>query len=102
MFLVSIALYNMLVFCCYSMRFYLYFRMNRKPSLTELMRRKSIPAAAPVLMSSAIERCISIEMCLRTENLYMDNENNMIAEKPGQIIQENTDASVLPGDVPSM
>ena len=76
--------------------------MNRKPSLTELMRRKSIPAAAPVLMSSTIEKCINIETCLRTEYLYMDHENNMIAEKPGQIIQENIDQSVFSGDVPSM
>ena len=76
--------------------------MNRKPSLTELMRRKSIPAAAPVLMSSTVETSVNIDTCLRTETLYMDNENNMIVEKPQQVIQEHFDLSVCSGDVPSM
>ncbi|CAB4033785.1 Hypothetical predicted protein [Paramuricea clavata] len=75
-------------------------RMNRKPSISELMRRKSIPAAAAVLMSSAIERFVNIDTCLRTETLYMDNENSMVAEIPEQIIQENTDQPVCSADVP--
>ena len=79
----------------------LHFRMNRKPSISELMRRKSIPAAAAVLMSSAIERC-NIDTCLRTETLYMDNENSMTAEIPEQIIQEDIDQPACSADVPSM
>lgn len=77
-----------------------HFRVNRKPSISELMRRKSIPAAAAVLMSSAIARNESIDTCLRTETLYMDNENNMMEEKTEPIVEEITDQS--DGDVPSM
>ncbi|XP_028417441.1 male-specific lethal 1-like 1 [Dendronephthya gigantea] len=75
-------------------------RMNRKPSLTELMRRKSIPAAAPVLMSSKIDSCINIDMCLRTEMLYMDHENSMMAKEPEQSIKEFTYQSHCCDDVP--
>ena len=66
------------------------------------MRRKNIPAAAPVLLSSTVEKFVSIDTCLRTETLYMDNENNMMVEKPEQTIQEHTDLSLCSGDVPSM
>lgn len=74
------------------------------------MRRKSIPAAAPVLMSSAIERGISIDTCLRTDMLYMDGEVNMMLEPhvvdvirgpPVQVIKEVTNESVFAVDVPS-
>ena len=66
------------------------------------MRRKSIPAAAPVLMSSSMERFLSIDACLRTETLYMDNDNNMMSEKSEQTIQKDNDQFLSSGDVPSM
>ena len=68
------------------------------------MRRKSIPATAPVLMSQPIERYASVDACLTTETLYMDNENNMMSAKTEEekSSQENTNQTLFSDDVPSM
>ena len=52
--------------------------LSRKISISEYMRRKTLPAASPVLMSSEIEGGVSDESCLRTETLFLDDETNIL------------------------
>ena len=57
------------------------------------MRRKSIPAAAPVLISSEMYNDSCIEACLRTETLYLDN-GNMLKEKYQSTTEQQTSSDV--------
>ena len=61
------------------------------------MRRKSIPAAAPVLMSSKIESNVNIETCLRTEKLYL---NNVLGNAKCETTNEENE-KLTTNDVPS-
>ncbi|XP_046846072.1 male-specific lethal 1-like 1 isoform X2 [Xenia sp. Carnegie-2017] len=73
---------------------------KRKPSLSDLMRRKSIPVAAPVIISSTMPRSVNMNKCLKTETLYMSKDLSLTKDQQYANVTPKNDETFGSDDVP--
>lgn len=66
------------------------------------MRRKSIPVAAPVIISSTMPRSVNMNKCLKTETLYMSKDLSLTKDQQYANVTPKNDETFGSDDVPSM